>query len=220
MRFIRVKGTVALETALGDALRAAGQHRVLWLVPGGSNIPIASRIMTDLPRTYIKNLTIALTDERYGKSGHKNSNYTQLIKAGFDSRGAVFKNILTGKSFQETVMDANTYMQELFNTHKVVISFFGLGADGHIAGILPRSPAVFSKRLVAGYDAGDLQRITLTSVALQKVTHAFLGAFGREKKPALLNLRDKHLPLNKQPAQILRSIPETDIFNDQIGETV
>jgi len=52
---------------------------VLWLVPGGSNIPIAVEAMDmirkEMSGLSLKYLTITLSDERYGSVGHKDSNW-------------------------------------------------------------------------------------------------------------------------------------------------
>src|SRR3989344_308006 len=64
-------------------------NRLVWLVSGGSNIPITVKVMEMvndvLGSSPITNLlTVFLTDERYGEPGHKDSNWEQLIKAGLN----------------------------------------------------------------------------------------------------------------------------------------
>ena len=139
--------------------------------------------------------------------------------AGFNEQGATFKDLLSGKSFEDTVKAANTDMRETFYKAGTVIGFFGMGPDGHTAGILPNSPAAVSDEVwVVGYDGGEHQRFTLTPFALSHVQKAYIGSFGDAKRPALETLRDQTLSITEQPAQILRDIPETVIYNDQIGD--
>jgi 6-phosphogluconolactonase/glucosamine-6-phosphate isomerase/deaminase len=222
MKFILDDETVKLQKALVKCLNdeLAQNEPVLWLVPGGSNIKVAVKIMGALNPDNLHNLTIALTDERYGNSGHKDSNFYQLAQAGFDIKNATFTDLLTGENFEKTVEASNAQMAELFAAHKTVVGFFGMGADGHIAGILPHSPAAVKvKAWMIGYNSPPLKRFTLTPFALSHVDIAILGAFGDEKLEPLKNLRDKMLEIADQPAQILRHVPEVYIYNNLIGDT-
>lgn len=191
---------------------------VLWLVPGGSNVEIAVKVMAKLDDRLLDRLNIVVSDERYGAVGHENSNYTQLIRAGFEAKNAHFTDWLNSKSFDDTVTENNRNLEKLFNNAAYIIGFLGMGPDGHTSGILPNSVAVTDKKTyVVGYDGGQYLRITLTPFALSRMNQAFVGSYGEEKKPALLDLRDKMLPTTTQPAQILKHIPKVSIYNDQIS---
>src|SRR4051812_16644787 len=107
MKFIRTEGTAQLEADLSaklDGYLLEGK-KVLWLVPGGSNIPVASRIMSSLHNN-LGNLTVTLTDERYGDIGHADSNQVQYTAAGFDLKGASFIPYLIGEPLEDTVRKA------------------------------------------------------------------------------------------------------------------
>lgn len=220
MQFIKTNDSKPLEDAMVNDLTAALSHgeKVLWLVPGGSNIVIAVQVMARLPVELTNHLTIFLTDERYGPLGHADSNYQQLVDAGLRLGNATFVPILTGESFAQTTADANQTAKRLFTESSTIIGFFGMGADGHTAGILPGSPAATSTEWVAGYKTPQYTRITLTPFALAHVTSAYLGAYGAEKLPALKQLQDKTLPTAQQPVQLLKQLPGAMIYNDQIGE--
>lgn len=221
MKFIRVEGTTELENALIGALNGelAQNKLVLWLVPGGSNIDVAVRVMARLTASDFTRLTIVLTDERFGPSGHKDSNYFQLMQKGFDTRGAIFIDLLKGDTLQDTLHNSGTAMEKIFTYADSIIGFFGMGSDGHIAGILPHSPAAIpDESWMVGYDAGEFKRMTLTPFALSHIQKAYAGAFGDEKLEALENLKSKLLPIIDQPAQILRHLPEAYIYNNQIGD--
>jgi 6-phosphogluconolactonase/glucosamine-6-phosphate isomerase/deaminase len=89
-----------------------------------------------------------------------------------------------------------------------------MGVDGHVAGILPNSPAVLENdELVAYYKASPFERITLSFKALRQLDVAYLIAFGEDKKTALVKLKT-NLSLNEQPAQILKSIKEAYVYSD------
>lgn len=221
MRFLKVEDWQPGIDALGSRLRkelTAGKN-VLWLVPGGSNIHAASEVMTALPDTLTERLAILLTDERYGTPGHKDSNYKQLHDAGFDRKQATFMPVVVeGLSLADTVHHYEELVGRAFAHADVVIGQFGIGADGHIAGILPQSPASTSAALAAGYEAPPYQRITLTFEALAQLQAAYAFVFGKDKMAALTRLRNEELALQEQPSQILKHLPEAYIYNDQTGE--
>jgi 6-phosphogluconolactonase/glucosamine-6-phosphate isomerase/deaminase len=221
MQFIKTAGTTDLEVemtgALNDAL--ATNKPVLWILSGGSNIAIAVRVMDSIEATDLHNLTLILADERFGVPGHPDSNFFQLHQAGLSERGATFVDLLYGGTFEETIAVSDNAMKHLFAYAGVIIGFLGIGVDGHIAGILPNSPAAVDEQCwVIGYKAMQYERMTLTPFALSHVQKAFVGAYGEAKLEPLKRLHDEMLPIAAQPAQILRHLPDVKIFNDQIGE--
>jgi 6-phosphogluconolactonase/glucosamine-6-phosphate isomerase/deaminase len=220
MQFMKTEGTSELVEALTGALTAALKHnlKVLWLVPGGSNISVVVEAMATIPKKDTHRLVVMLSDERYGQIGHEDSNYHQIMQAGFLPYEANFIQTLSNSPLVETVDYTVKIIEKLLKECGAIVGFFGMGSDGHTAGILPHSPAVDSDNLVVAYEAGQFTRITLTPKVLSHVTVAAVGAFGTEKKSALLNLRDKTLPLQDQPAQLLKTIPSVMVFNDQIGD--
>lgn len=218
MKFSKVKGKAELAAALAESItnRLSEGSKVLWLVPGGSNIPVVVEAMSLVPVSLTDGLTIMLTDERYGLVGHADSNLSLLRKAGFDPGSAKSVRVLDGVGLDETVARYANLVEESFAAAEYRLGFFGMGADGHIAGILPGSPAVGSADPVCGFKADDFVRITLTPAAIINLDEAIVGAFGSKKVAALKKLRDEVLSAAEQPAQILKSIEKTVIFNDQI----
>lgn len=211
------KGTQQLVDSLSDAL--ALHSRVLWLVPGGSNIPIAADAMRLLPTDLTAKLHIMLTDERYGAVDHADSNLRQLREAGFDAKHAAFIPTLEpGLSLQETAATYGKNFEREANEAGYIIAQFGIGSDGHIAGILPQSTASTSEELAVGYHTEQFDRITLTFPALKRIDEAYAFVYGETKKSALEQLQNTNTPLAEQPAQILRVIPEATIYNDCIAE--
>ena len=194
-------------------------RRVLWLVSGGSNIVATVTIMQGLVEETTKNLTIMLADERYGAVGHSDSNGAQLLAAGFDPRQAQLLTVLiSNTSFEATRDHYEALAIKAFSNCDIVIAQFGMGSDGHIAGILPRSAAASSTAFVAAYAAQPYQRLTLTFRAIKRVSVAYVLAYGDDKKPALEMLSSKLIPYTEQPAQIIKELPEAYVFNDQMGE--
>ena len=210
-------GTGALSNCLTTALKEHG--RVLWLVCGGSSIATAVRVMDALPEALTSKLHIMLTDERYGTIGHPDSNFLQLQEAGFNQKSATFIPILQPDMSLVATATAYAKLYAIESTAAgFIIAQFGIGADGHIAGILPGSPAANSDTLSIGYETEQYKRITLTFSALRRIDKAYAFAYGITKQPALLQLKDKIVPLQEQPSQILRQIPEAYVYNDCIAQ--
>ena len=191
--------------------------RVLWLVPGGSSIAIAAEVSKQLDPENLKNLAVTLTDERYGPVDHPDSNWRQLEEAGFALPGATFLPVLTGKEMDATAGYFANLLQKLLENAQYSLGFFGIGADGHTAGILPSSPAVKEKSFAAGYDAGQFKRLTMTPPAIALLDEAVVYATGEAKWPVFDQL-DTELPLDKQPSQALKQVPKLTVFNDHKGE--
>jgi 6-phosphogluconolactonase/glucosamine-6-phosphate isomerase/deaminase len=192
--------------------------RVLWLVPGGSNIPVAVAVMTALPDNVTKNLTIMLGDERYGPVGHADSNAERLHAAGFDFKHATFIPILTGDDLKVTAEKYEDAAQKHFTASDLLVGQFGVGDDGHIAGIRPHSPgATAVGELTVGYEWTDYARVTLTFPAIRQLHVAYAFVYGEDKRHTLEQLRNETLPLADQPAQILKAVHEAYVYNDQLS---
>ena len=200
--------------------RLLENKRVLWLLSGGSNLPISNEVMgiirKAVPKDKLANLIVTLTDERYGLVGHKDSNWTQLIETGFDFKGFESFPVLTGLSLEETVKTFGERAKLAFDMADFVIAQFGIGADGHIAGILPGTPAVSDQNPTSGYVADPFTRVTLTFNTLLQIDAAFSFVFGDSKKEAIQNLVTHDMTLNNEPCQILKQIDEAYLYSDQV----
>ena len=218
MHFVRTDNSEAAAQKLASTISALlGQGKqVVWFVSGGSAVSIAVSARKMLMQT--DGLIVVQVDERYGPVGHPDSNWQQLLDAGFVTDGVTCYPILTGKDLETTVADYDQLLVTSLQSADYRIGLFGMGADGHTAGILPHSVAADVKdQLVASYQGPDYLRITTTAPAIMQVDLAVLYAAGESKLPALQNLQ-KDLPVTEQPAQLLKRIPELWIYNDQIGE--
>lgn len=198
---------------------AAGK-RVLWLTSGGSNIQATAQIMENISADLSKNLTISLIDERYGEIGHENSNWAQLLQTGFDGKQATLWPVLeAGLSLEETATRFDQFMQAAGSNFDAIIGQLGIGDDGHIAGILPDSPACAeTEALAVSYESTPYRRVTLTFAGLRTLSVAYTFAFGEPKKAALERLHNETLSLSTQPAQILKELSEAYLYSDQVGD--
>jgi 6-phosphogluconolactonase/glucosamine-6-phosphate isomerase/deaminase len=206
-----------LERGLGD------DKKVVWLVSGGSNIALSVHIMDRLKASVgnkMPNLTIALSDERYGKPGHADSNWQQLRDAGFEPGEArTIHALVPGLTLTDTCEAYSQRLGQAIADADCVIAQLGIGGDGHIAGILPDSPAATDQSLVAGYDGGNYMRITITAMAFSLITIAYCFAYGENKRSALERLASQNLAVSDQPAQLLKALPEAYVYTDQRTET-
>lgn len=221
MKFIHAADPSAGVRDLSERIVASLRQgkKTLWLVCGGSNIvpavEVMKRVKASVSPEELDNLTISQTDERYGPIGHADSNWKQMDDAGFDSTGARTIPVLRDLPFDQTIRVYGASISEAFDESEVVIGFFGIGPDGHIAGALPGSPAVDDLNPTAGYEAGKFKRLTITPAHLIKnITAAYAMAFGESKRKAISDLVNSDLSLNEEPAQLLKRLPEAYLYSD------
>jgi len=202
---------------------------VLFFATGGSSISVGVRISEILRENkehgLTKNLTVLLTDERYGPIDHVDSNYSSLIEKGFILPFAKIIPTLTGESREITTEKFNIILGQELKKAEYKIGLFGIGSDGHTAGILPGSVAAHSKDLACGYDTSSFSRITMTFNAIKQLDEAVVWMQGEDKWDMLKNL-ENDIPARphdssgaggdviKQPAQILKKVPLLTIFTD------
>lgn len=209
-------GADAMEKRLVTELKDG--KKVLWLICGGSNIPTAVDVMNslqqELSKEEIVQLTVMQTDERYGPVGHSDSNWQQLLDLNFNIVGVKTFPILRNLPLQETVQEFGKVAESAFSDTEVIVGQFGMGPDGHIAGILPHTSAVNDKAVTSGYEAKPFTRVTLTFDILRKISTAYVFAFGESKREAVANLKNKEMSLDDEPAQILKEMREVYFYSD------
>lgn len=212
------EGIEKMAQEIADELNAG--KRVLWLVCGGSNIPLA-KVAMDIIRQKagdrVAALTVGQTDERFGPVGHKDSNWQQMIEAHFDFAGVQTMPILFNASLAETVRAYAKNLEEAFAKNDVVVAQFGIGADGHIAGMLPHTGGLRAEVLAFSYDSPPFVRISMTPPAFAHVDSAYAFAFGAAKHDAVTKLWQKDLTIDEMPCQILKRVPESYFYSDQLG---
>lgn len=206
----------ALTSSIIDHLDA--DKKVLLLLSGGSNIPIAIKAFQELKKRTLSKLSVTLTDERFGPTGHENENWQQLLNAGLDLNNALFYRPLINKNIKQTTHEFNNWLKKQFNEADYVIGIFGVGADGHTAGIKPFSPAVKSKDLATSFKGDDYDRVTISFNAIRRVNEVFIQASGQDKSKVLRDLLTDNLSLTQQPAQILKEIPKLTIVSNNKEE--
>lgn len=201
---------------------SAGE-RVTWIVTGGSAISIAAMVSQNLATTDTSRLSITLTDERYGLPGHADSNWQQLLNGGFSLPNAHLYPVLRGKELIDTVDDYREILRQVIEEADYTIGLFGIGPDGHIASLFPGYPALNEAAsyavIVENSPKPPPLRISMSPVAVRAVDEAVMYIAGPDKTEVITSLRTPK-PSSEQPAQLLKQIPTSIIFNDQIEEDI
>jgi 6-phosphogluconolactonase/glucosamine-6-phosphate isomerase/deaminase len=220
MQLVRETTNLGDKLAQGLTLALQSYDRVIWLVPGGSNIDISVAASRLLDEQLTQKLVIMQTDERFVSLDSDDCNWHQLKLTGFDAKQArVFPILVGGETRDETAKRYSETVLREFIAADYIVAQYGVGPDGHIAGIKPKSPASISDELVCGYQGEDFERVTLTFPALQQVDEAFAFVYGENKRPILEKLSGEILSLTDFPAGVLAATPVSTVYNDQIEES-
>ncbi len=185
---------------------AAEKGKVLYMASGGSSIPLSVEALRTVPEALRPQVTVTLTDERYGLVGHADSNWKQLQEHGLDTEGFGLLPVLTDESRDRdaTTLRFEDDLRSALVHAGTVIALFGMGADHHIAGILPGSDAVrMSEHFVTAYDAGAYERITITPPVFPHIDRAFVYAKGEGKRESVESLTQDRSPI-EHPNQLIK----------------
>lgn len=195
-------------------LQRYAQEKTLLLLSGGSSAELAVKSIRQLATEQQQNLTISLTDERFVPLGHADSNWQLLIDLGLPINNAKTLPVLfnpgtdiksTGEVWKEGLQTALRQ-----NTH--VLAIFGIGADSHIAGLMPHSPLLQETHKIAGfYQADDWQRITITPGFFGRITSAVIYAKGKQKQGAI-ELLSQDLKVETHPDQLIKQTRDFTIY--------
>lgn len=243
MTFVRTDSTGPVSDALAQRIgdRLESGMPVLFLVSGGSTAAIAVDACDALHRRFAvrpgipqRLLTVSLVDERYGSEGHPDSNWRLLLEKGLHADRTGIKPVLTGMTGDGEDLEAAANRFAAFLAEAVeksvrgklyIAGLFGIGSDGHTAGILPGSPAGFFRipgrsqdteaPYATGYRSEPFSRITVAAPFFRHIDFAAAYAAGIAKRPALARLEDE-LPAEVQPAQLLKQARELIVFGDWI----
>ncbi len=193
---------------------AAGET-VLWLLSGGSGIAVVLEVAKQLKGVNLDSLSVALSDERYGPLGHADENWQQLLDAGMSLPGATLYRTLTGDDNAVTTAEKfSTWLVEQLSAADYTIGLFGIGSDGHTAGIKPHSPAVDAATYASYFTGDDFERITMTPLAIRQFDEAVIQASGADKVQTLKTLLHETPNIASQPAQVLKSIPKCTLYTN------
>lgn len=232
MIFYKVDSPEPVAAAVAKTLR---EHlpqgkKVFWIVTGGTAIKVAVEVSKQLAGQNLDGLSVTLTDERYGPIGHDDSNWYHLEQAGFNLPGATMLPVLQGKDRQQSTRDYAATLADNFATADYSLGLFGIGPDGHTAGILPGSPNIDTNELATSYADSeatqeftegvyrDKDRITMTAVAITHLDEAIVVALGKD--PSLFERLEQTIDVSEMPAQALKQVAALSVYNDYKGEKI
>jgi 6-phosphogluconolactonase/glucosamine-6-phosphate isomerase/deaminase len=188
---------------------------VTWFLSGGSSVELEVAVRKRIKPSLSKGkLHICLIDERFGSIGHKNSNWQQLINQGFEFENCEVHPLLDeGLSQEQAAKNYSQLVHSLLDT-TYTIALFGIGSDGHTAGLLPFNSIMNSDRYYNNYQAEDFVRITATPKLVSRLDHSILYAMGEHKEDALHQIF-KNGSMDEVPARILLSAKQLTIITNQ-----
>jgi 6-phosphogluconolactonase/glucosamine-6-phosphate isomerase/deaminase len=208
-------------------------REILLLLAAGSAFEALPHVK---PEALGSRLSVAMLDERFSRD-RQVSNFLQFKTTPF-YKLAVKEDVNIfdsspgeGETADLLSLRFETMLREwiALNPKGAVISTFGVGEDGHIAGIapFPEDAARFEElfedrnRWVVSYDAGKkLQyplRVTTTlSFLRQNLRAGVVYVSGERKRGALARLFSRTGSLSETPARILRELPNIALFMDSV----
>ncbi len=239
--------TAAIEAGrfLSDICSQYAGKPMLLMLAGGS----ATAVLEHVNPAYLSpDITVTVTDERFSDELDVNnfavmqslSFYNRLIEAG---SFCISTELLEGETLEQLRARFEKNIREWRSDFPkgTIVGLFGMGADGHTAGMLPGAMddeaflAEFndSDRLVGALDAVAAdkaegieypQRISVTLPFMRDlVDHSVFYISGEKKKPALDraagrgSTEDKDLPPSAYiqcPAAIMRAMKDAVVFTD------
>jgi 6-phosphogluconolactonase/glucosamine-6-phosphate isomerase/deaminase len=187
-------------------------QRVLWLLSGGSGAAIAVAASQRLAGVDLTNLSITMTDERYGSLGHPDENWQQIMDAGFVAPGATLYRPLSGHAIADTAAAWGDWLMNALDNADFSIGVFGIGNDGHTAGIKPHTSATTSTQPIAAFTGDDFERLTITFPVIKRLDEVVIQASGSDKTAIIHELLSGHATLEDMPARILTTIPASTLY--------
>ncbi|MDD4989342.1 MAG: 6-phosphogluconolactonase [Candidatus Pacebacteria bacterium] len=217
-----------IATALSEIL--VTKEPTLLLLASGSALLFLDLIDRE---ALTSNLTVGMVDERYSEDPNIN-NFAQLKKTKFyataEKRRVHFFDSQVkkdetleqyGRRFAENIED---WLRENPKGH--LIATFGMGEDGHTAGIFPypENPeefrSLFEKNPTAtAYDAKNKNmyslRVTTTYTFIKtKIDKALIYITGEKKRKALARVLSSSGTIEETPGRIWREMRDVKIFSD------
>ncbi len=215
---------------LNELLLENQKNPILLLLSGGSALEILDYVGD---KALTENVTITMLDERFSEDP-KNNNFLALQKTEFYSFAQKMECSFFGslprpneslKDFSKRYENnLQTWVTE--NPKGKIFAVFGIGQDGHTAGIFPNNnekefnEMFNAQSLAIGYNAKNNTplnlRVTATLTFFKLINNAIIFACGKEKKSALSAFKEKTLPVYLLPALGILQTKNRQLFTDQV----
>ena len=218
VEYTEANATLDLAGALAEmiSMPLSNNKSVVWLISGGSSLPVAVEVAKLLSKTDQSKLSVTLVDEKHGPENHDQSNWRQLHEQGFALNGAQVSGILHGNdSLQRTADRFEVMLAQWLSNADFVIGQFGIGDGYHTGGIVARTIAAQTMdKLTCGYDRNSEGKITVTPGLIAKLDVAFINSMGMSKKPLVRHFCYSDESIENEPTQALKHARRTMLYSD------
>lgn len=218
---------------LSSLLMKTESEPILILLSGGSAFDVLTHVTVPENASHI---TLGILDERFTKNPKEN-NCASLKETTFYKNAALngARTIDTSMQFErvETLAETMNSAWEKWiekNPSGHILATFGMGADGHTAGIMPypEDSGMFdilfedTRRAVVGYDARGKNPIPLRATATlpflrTRITGGVVYITGMAKKPAFERLLAESGTYAETPARVFNDIHSLTLFTNLIS---
>lgn len=215
-----------------DAVAAAGDYltkqlfesegNIILLLAGGSCLNAVRHAVKKLDGPVLSRIHLAQIDERVVPLDDPASNWRQIeesVGARLNQFASTLPMVPNVEEADDLAISYEMRLMSLLETADETIGIYGIGDDGHIAGMLSTTnPGDFTQfldgRLVVGYKAHDYTRITTTAALLTKLSEVILLTCGPNKVKTVDKINQDLAPHN-HPAQLLKDASRVSLF---VGE--
>lgn len=215
-------------TELNESLQRHNSHSVLLLCSGGSALSLVDAID---PKSLTDQITVTVLDERYS-TDPKENNFDLLTQSSFyDHIQEAGCPVIDTRVRESESLDglADRFNQALKqwvadNPDGIVVATFGIGADGHISGIMPfpESESLFDSQFIhtgryaVGYDAVHKNpyryRVTTTvSFLVEHITEAVVYVSDAERQSVVQQILDANKRLHQLPGVMLHDLARVSL---------
>ncbi|WPE18193.1 6-phosphogluconolactonase [Candidatus Thioglobus autotrophicus] len=151
------------------------------------------------------NINFYFGDERCVPPDHLESNYAMVMNTLFSDGIPNNCRIVRMKGESKNLESAaSQYSAELPNSIDILL--LGMGDDGHIASLFPRSSLLHEKRHLCLPVVGPkppYQRLTITPVVINKVKSTYILAFGVEKAKIIQRAQHDTKDIDTLPVRLV-----------------
>jgi 6-phosphogluconolactonase/glucosamine-6-phosphate isomerase/deaminase len=219
----------ALGAAISDLFERSSGNEILFLVAGGSSLAVLEYIVDD---NISSQMTVAVTDERVSDDLDIN-NYAQLQATSFWNKLVAndaysIPTELLGRNSKELsdAFDAALRKWREDFPKGLVVGLYGIGEDGHTAGILPGvySNADFDSRYQGARYVEEFEsvgkgafpfRVTTTLSFMRDVVDVgYFFVRGETKAKALKATLSAEGSVYETPARIVHEMKKAFVFTD------
>lgn len=232
MDVIRIPDQQERIAKTAESIAKAAHKKILFLSGGHTPAPVYERLTGLIHEGKFRPLVIALVDERIDRSNQHRIEDTGL-PAALSNKNVEFYHLRPNIPDGDRL--ANLYNGDMFLLARKysgieMVGVFGIGSDGHTAGIAPNHDSFVNplfgpdyKNRFVGYcedSSRDFRRVTLTPETIRKyIKRAFVLLEGENKREVLEKfLRSQTQSVEEFPAALLKEPgKQITVFTDLVA---